>query len=59
MIMKKIKELKYIDAFLFVVNSEDIRFTETLKKAFEIFIFFYGVQFLKNSMLVFSKWANN
>ena len=52
-----LKKIGFVTTFLIVINSEEPRFNELLKQTIKLFISMFGDDFLKNSLLCFSKFG--
>jgi len=54
-----LKEIGYVHSFLLVVSYEEPRINEQLKDTIKLFSQIFGPEFIKNVLLVFTKFREN
>ena len=52
-----LKTIGFVNTFLIVINSEEPRLNESLKQTIKLFISMFGDDFLRNSLICFSKFG--
>ena len=56
-VKRRLEEWKTVNAFLLVVNSANPRFDKVMESTLIFYSNMYGTEFLKNAMLVFTRWG--
>ena len=54
-----LKNVRYVHAFLIVVNSADPRLSEQLQETLKLFSQMFGPEFFRNALLVFTRFAHD
>lgn len=55
-IINYVKSKERINAFIFVMNYNDYRFSSTIRTIFKKFAYVFSKRFLDNTVVVFTHW---